>query len=194
MAGPDQTLDAPMGNHFEGMHDWMFATQTGAAMIGELDGSKGVDEDFVAKSFEGIGAYILGRNMFGPSRGPWIEDGWTGWWGPNPPYHRPTFVLTHHPRSSMAMDGGTTFHFLTTGVHDALAQACAAAGDGDVRVVGGAATLREFLSEGLIDTMHITIVPKLVGDGERLFEGRIPYKCIRTVPSGNVLHVEFERS
>ena len=193
MAGPGQRLDAPFGDHFKGMHDWMFATQTGAAMIGEHGGSEGVDESFVAKSFEGIGAYILGRNIFGPSRGPWIDDGWTGWWGPNPPYHRPTFILTHHPRSSIAMDGGTTFHFVTGGVHDALARARAAAADDDVRVVGGAATLRAFLSEGLIDTMHITMVPKLVGEGERLFEGPIPYKCIRTVPSGDVLHAEFER-
>ena len=193
MAGPNQTLESPMGDHFEGMHDWMFATKTGATMIGGL-GNQGVDEDFVAKSFEGIGAYILGRNMFGPSRGPWVDDDWTGWWGPTPIYHRPTFILTHHPRSSIEMEGGTTFHFVTDGVHDALAQASAAAGNEDVRVVGGAFTLREFLTEGLIDTMHITVVPKLVGEGERLFEGRIPYKCVRTVPSGNVLHAEFERA
>ena len=171
----------------------MFTTKTGATMIGGV-GNEGVDEDFVAKSFEGIGAYILGRNMFGPSRGPWIDDGWTGWWGSNPTYHRPTFILTHHPRSSIEMEGGTTFHFVTGGVHDALEQASAAAGNEDVRVVGGASTLREFLSEGLIDTMHIAMVPTLVGEGERLFEGRIPYKCVRTVPSGNVLHAEFERA
>ncbi len=184
-----------MGDNFEGMHDWMIATRTGAAMFGEPAGSDGVDEDFVARSFEGIGAYILGRNMFGPSRGPWIDDGWTGWWGPNPVYHRPTFVLTHHPRSSIPKEGGTTFHFVTGGVHDALEQARAAAiGVGDVRVIGGAATLREFLSEGLVDTMHIAIAPKLVGEGERLFEGRIPYKCVRTLPSGNILHAEFERT
>ena len=193
LAGPNQSLERPMGEHFDGMHDWMIATRTGAALFGGQDGTTGVDEDFVARSFEGVGAYIFGRHMFGPSRGPWTDDGWTGWWGPNPPYHRPTFVLTHHPRPSIPMEGGTTFHFATDGIHDTLDRAFAAADGGDVRVVGGAATLHEFLREGLVDEMHLVFVPALVGEGERLFAGPIPYRCERTVPSGNVLHALFSR-
>ena len=190
LAGPGQSLERPMGEHFEGMHDWMFATRTGAAMLGKERGSTGVDEDFVAESFDGIGAYILGRNTFAPSRGPWIDDGWSGWWGPNPPYHRPTFVLTHHVRAPIPMEGGTTFHFVTGGARDALAQASDAADGGDVRVIGGAATIREFLREGLVDEMHVVFVSKLVGDGERLFDGPIPYRCANTAwntsPEGTV--------
>jgi dihydrofolate reductase len=145
----------------------------------------------------GMGAWILGRNMFGPIRGPWPDESWTGWWGPNPPYHAPTFVLTHHEREPIPMEGGTTFHFATQGIDDALERAFAAAGGRDVRLVGGAATVRQYLSAGLIDELHLAVVPMLIGQGERVFPESSPppgYTCVEHTATPSVIHLSFERS
>src|SRR5687768_682723 len=170
-AGPSQTLEAPLGVGGEALHEWFFPTRTFRQMVGEDGGTTGIEEAFAARGLENIGAWILGRNMFAPSRGAWPNDGWKGWWGDNPPYHVPVFVLTHHARPSITMEGGTTFHFVTDGIHSALRQARDAASGKDVRVGGGAATIRQYLQEGLIDEMHVAISPILLGSGEPLFTG-----------------------
>ena len=170
-AGPDQSLKTPLGVGGEGLHQWMFPTRTFQKMLGKPDGETGVDDDFARKSMEGVGAWIMGRNMFAHSRGPWTDDGWKGWWGDDPVYHCPVFVLTHHARPPIEMKGGTTFHFVTEGIQSALTQAKAAAGPKDVRVGGGAATVRQYLQAGLVDEMHMVVSPVLLGKGERLFEG-----------------------
>lgn len=195
-AGTDQRLEEPFGDHTEGLTDWMFATRSGNEMLGLAGGEENEDDHYVAHSFDGIGAVILGRNMFGTSRGPWTDDGWVGWWGPNPPYHAPTFVLTHHPREPIPMEGGTTFHFATDGIDDALARAFAAADGQDVRLMGGAASVRQYLAAGLIDELHIVLVPMLIGRGERIFPESSPppgYACVEHTATPAVVHLRFER-
>jgi dihydrofolate reductase len=166
-------------------------------MFGSGDGTTGIDNDFAARGFAGIGAWIIGRNMFGPIRGPWPDDTWKGWWGDTPPYHTPVFVLTHHPRASITMDGGTTFHFVTDGIHDALQRATEAANGRDVRLGGGVATIRQYLRAGLVDEMHLAISPTLLGSGEHLFAGidaaKLGYRCTEHVPTPDATHVVLTR-
>jgi dihydrofolate reductase len=188
-AGPDQNLANPLGVGGEALHGWVFDTKTFQRLhgdfVGDLIGDKvgrgGVDDQFAARSFENVGAWIMGRNMFGPVRGPWPDDSWKGWWGDNPPYHVPVFVLTHHARAPIAMAGGTTFHFVTDGIEAALARAKDAAQGKDVRLGGGVATVRQYLAAGLIDELHLAISPVLLGRGEHLFAGidtvRLGFKC-----------------
>lgn len=199
VAGPDQGPDTPLGTGGAALHEWVFATRTGRGMItGESGGSTGIDDEMVAAGFTGIGATIMGRNMFGPVRGPWTDDEWTGWWGPNPPYHHEVFVLTHHPRAPLAMEGGTTFHFTDAPIAEVRDRALDAAGGADVRLGGGAATIRQFLRAGLVDSLQYTIVPALLGRGEPLFDPADPvsdrYRCTRSVSSDDaVAHLVLER-
>jgi dihydrofolate reductase len=202
-AGPDQSVDNPMGVGGNRLHEWVFATRTGQQMIGQgSGGSTGVDDDFIAAGFTGIGATVMGRNMFGPIRGSWDTPGaeaWTGWWGPEPPFHHPVFVLTHHARPPVEMAGGTTFHFVTDGIEAALARAVEVAGDQDVRLGGGVATVQDYLRAGLVDDLHIVVVPVLLGRGERLFDhlegspkwGPDQYECVEFVTSPAVAHLRF---
>jgi len=172
-AGPDQDLQNPMGVGAMGLHQWVFPTRSFNAMHGGggEGGETGIDNDFSVTAMENLGAWILGRNMFGPVRGPWPNDDWKGWWGPNPPYHVPVFVLTHYPRAPLEMEGGNIFHFVTGGIEEALTRAKHAAGDKDVRVGGGAATVRAYLGAGHIDDMHVALSPVMLGKGENLFAG-----------------------
>ena len=170
-AGPRQSEKDPLGVGGEELHGWIIPTRAFKAMSGGKDGTTGVDDDYTRRGNENLGAWILGRNMFGPIRGPWPDNRWKGWWGPNPPYHVPVFVLTHHPRESVQMEGGTTFHFVTGGMHEALERAKQAAGDRDIRIGGGAETIRQYLRAGLIDEMHLAIAPVLLGSGEHLLSG-----------------------
>lgn len=200
-AGPDQALENPMGVGGMALHQWVFGTKTfqrmhadfAESLINGQPARGGVDDDFAARSFENLGAWIMGRNMFGPIRGPWTDDEWKGWWGNNPPYHCPVFVLTHHARASITMEGGTTFHFVTDGIHTALERAKAAAAGKDVRVGGGAATVRQYLSAGLLDELHLAIAPALLGRGEPLFAGldlpSLGYRCTEQVASETATHV-----
>jgi dihydrofolate reductase len=196
-AGPNQDLANPLGVGGVALHEWAFATRTFRKMFGQEGGSEGVDNDFAARGFANVGAWILGRNMFGPVRGPWPDEAWKGWWGDNPPYHTPVFVLTHHARAPIAMAGGTTFYFVTEGSDAALARAREAAGDKDVRLGGGVATIQEYLRAGRIDEMHLAISPVLLGSGERLFQGvdlkRLSYAVSERVPSEKALHVVLTR-
>jgi len=196
-AGRNQRMDQPFGDNTEGFTDWMFATRTGREMIGLEGGEEGVDHHLVARSFENVGATILGRNMFTVSRGPWTDDGWEGWWGPNPPYHAPTFVLTHHQRDPIPMEGGTTFHFATGGIEDTLERAFAAAEGKDVRLMGGAASVSQYLAAGLVDELHLVLVPMFIGEGERILPVGSPppgLTCVEHVATRNVVHLRFERS
>jgi len=168
-AGPDQSLENPLGIGGPQVFKWQFATQAHHKMTGQPGGETGMDNDFVNRGFENVGAWILGRNMFGPVRGPWPDDSWKGWWGDNPPYHVPVFVLTHHARASITMEGGTTFHFVTDGIHSALDQATKAAQRKDVRLGGGASTIQQYLRAGLIDELHLVSSPVLIGSGESIF-------------------------
>ena len=170
-AGPEQSLEHPLGRGGEALHEWMFGTRFFKTMIGEDGGSEGVDQAYADRAMSGFGAFILGRNMVGPVRGPWPDDSWTGWWGANPPYHAPTFVLTHHPRDPIVMEGGTTFIFVTEGIEAALEQARAAAGDLDVKIGGGVETVRQYLRAGLIDELHFALSPVVLGQGEAMFTG-----------------------
>jgi dihydrofolate reductase len=170
-AGPDQSLDTPLGKGGESLHGWMIPTRTFQAMFKREGGTRGVDDDFTARGTANLGAWILGRNMFGPVRGPWPDENWKGWWGDEPPYHTPVFVLTHHSRKPLAMKGGTTFHFVTGGIETALKQAVEAAGGKDIRLGGGAATIRQYLRARLVDEMHVAVSPVLLGGGEPLFAG-----------------------
>lgn len=170
-AGPGQSREEPLGRNGESLHQWFFPTPTFRAMRGEAGGTTGVDADFARLAMEGFGAHILGRNMFGPVRGPWPDDSWRGWWGENPPYHVPTFVLTHHARAPLEMEGGTTFHFVTGGIGEALDRAREAAGDLDVKIGGGVSTLRQYIAAGLLDEIHLAVSPVLLGRGEALFAG-----------------------
>ena len=170
-SAPNQSRENPFGEEGIAIMDWALATRTFRTMFGNEGGTTGIDDTFAAKADEGVGATIMGRNMFGPIRGPWINDEWKGWWGPNPPYHHPVFVLTHYPRQSIPMEGGTTFHFVTEGIEIALKKAFDAAKGKDVRIGGGATVVRQYLRAGLIDELHLVITPKLLGAGERLFDG-----------------------
>ena len=192
-AGPNQDLANPLGVGGMALHEWAFATHTFRQMHGQEDGSPGTDEQFAARGFHNIGAWILGRNMFGPVRGPWPDDSWKGWWGDNPVYHCPVFVLTHYPRASLTMEGGTTFHFVTDGIHAALERANEAAKGQDVRLGGGVSTIQQYLRAGLIDEMHLAISPVILGAGEQLFAGidaaKLGYHCTEHVPTANATHV-----
>ena len=170
-AGPDQDLNNPLGVGGSGLGQWFYPTRVFQKMMGKDDGETGVDNDFAEASMQGVGAWIMGRNMFGPVRGPWPDEEWKGWWGPNPPYHVPTFVLTHHPRPPLEMEGDNVFHFVTGGIEEALSRARAAAGDKDIRIGGGADTIRQYLKAGHIDEMHVVLSPVLLGQGEPLFAG-----------------------
>ncbi len=181
------------------MHKWAFSTRTFQKTVMNAEGgATGVDDDFIREGFENVGAWILGRNMFGPVRGPWPDDQWRGWWGDNPPYHVPVFVLTHHARPSIEMAGGTTFHFVTDGIHKALERAKEAAGAKDIRIGGGPATIRQYLEAGLIDRLHLAIAPALLGGGESLLEGldlpSLGYQCEQFIPSEGVTHVVLKRA
>ena len=196
-AGPDQSLDNPLGVGGTQLHDWVFETRTGREMIGVDGGEGGLDDEFTAEGFRGIGATVMGRNMFGPIRGEWPDDAWRGWWGDEPPYHHPVFVLTHHPRGPIPMQGGTTFHFVDGGIEAALEQAFDAADGKDVRLGGGMSTIQQYLRAGLIDEMHVAIVPVLLGGGERLFDhldGGPAYECVEFVSSPAVAHVRLARA
>src|SRR5258708_34923436 len=192
-AGPRQRLEDPVGENGMELHQWAFATPTFRKMHGGEGGSLGPDEAFAARSMRGFGAWILGRNMFGPVRGPWPDESWRGWWGESPPYHVPTFVLTHHARPQLVMEGGTTFHFVTDGIHSALERARAAAGDRDVRIGGGVSTIRQYVRERLIDELHIAFSPVLLGRGEALFEGMdwraLGYRCVERASGEKATHV-----
>lgn len=191
-AGTDQSLENPLGVGGESLHDWMVTTRTFQETYGGEGGTTGKDDEFTARGFDNIGAWILGRNMFGPVRGSWPDDSWRGWWGDSPPYHTPVFVLTHHPREPVVMEGGTTFHFVTDGIHAALERARQAANGQDVRLGGGVATIRQYLQAGLIDEMHIAISPILLGSGEHLFANldtvALGYRCTEYVATAQALH------
>ena len=197
-AGPDQDLEHPLGVGGEALFDWAFATRTWQRMHGTGAGETGVDDDFAARGFENVGAWILGRNMFGPVRGPWPDERWRGWWGEEPPYHVPVFVLTHHPRPPLAMKGGTEFRFVTEGIHAALEQALAAADGRDVRLGGGVGTVREYLSAGLVDELHLAVRPVQMGSGEHLWKdldlAALGYECIKTVPGERATHVFLRKT
>ncbi len=192
-AGPNQSLEEPLGVGGEALHEWIIPTRTFQQLQGKEGGSTGVDDDFTQRGLANIGAWILGRNMFAPSRGPWPNDNWKGWWGHNPPYHTPVFVLTHHPRPPIEMEGGTTFHFVTDGIHAALQRAVDAAKGRDVRIGGGASTIRQYLQAGLIDEMHIAISPVLLGSGEHLLNGidalALGYACTEHAATPKAMHV-----
>lgn len=197
-AGPDQDLDNPLGVGGLALMDWFFATRTWQRMHGQTDGEDGVDEKMAARGFENIGAWILGRNMFGPVRGPWPEESWRGWWGEEPPYHVPAFVLTHHARPPLAMQGGTTFHFVTSGIEDALRRAKDAAGGMDVRLGGGVATVRQYLGAQLIDEMHLAVRPVLLGRGESLLAGldlpALGYAVAKVAAGERATHVVIRKA
>ncbi len=198
-AGLDQSLAHPLGIGGESLHGWALATRTfQQVLFGKNEGSTGVDDEFAARGHQNMGAWILGRNMFSPTRGPWLDDSWKGWWGKNPPYHCPVFVLTHHPRASIEMEGGTVFHFVTGGIHEALRLAREAAGDKDIRIGGGVSTIQQFLRERLIDEMHLAISPVVLGVGERLWDGidlvALGYECAQHVGTENATHVVFKRA
>ncbi len=197
-AGSDQSASAPMGIGGEKLSAWLWETEFGQSMIGKFGGSAGVDNEWLRRGEANIGATVMGRNMFGPIRGDWPDDSWLGWWGDEPPYHHPVFVLTHFPRADIVMAGGTTFHFVTDGLEDALAKATEVAGGKDVRISGGVATVREALRKQLADELHICIVPVLLGAGEQLWEnlGAWPegYLCDKLQSSDSVAHLHFTRS
>jgi dihydrofolate reductase len=196
-AGSNQDRDNPLGVGGEALHEWILPTHSFAEMQGSDAGELGIDDDFVARGTTNIGAWILGRNMFGPIRGTWPDDRWRGWWGENPPYHVPVFVLTHHARPVITMAGGTTFHFVTDGIQAALQRAREAANGQDVRLGGGASAIRQYLQAGLIDEMHIAIAPVLLGSGEHLFAGidtvALGYKCTEHVTTANATHFVLTR-
>ena len=196
-AGPRQDLQTPVGVRGPEMFAWFFQTDVFRKMHGQADGAQGVDNDFALRSFENVGAYILGRNMFGPVRGPWPDESWKGWWGDTPPYHTPVFVLTHHARAPLAMNGGTTFHFVTDGIESALWQAKDAARGKDVRIGGGTSVIRQYLTAGHIDEMHLALSPVLLGEGEHLFSGinlhALGMAVERTVAGENATQVVIKK-
>jgi dihydrofolate reductase len=192
-AGPHQGQDNPLGVGGEELHKWLLDTRTFRQLCGDGGGATGLDDDFAARGLHNIGAWILGRNMFGPIRGPWPDENWKGWWGENPPYHTPVYILTHHPRASITMKGGTIFHFVTNGIHEALKRARDAAEGKDIRLGGGVAVIQQYLHAGLIDEMHVAISPVLLGSGENLFAGanllKLGYQCTEHVPAPNTTHI-----
>jgi len=196
-AGPDQSLEQPLGRGGTSLHDWAWGTRTFRQMFGQDGGSTGIDDEFAVRGFRNVGAWILGRNMFGPVRGPWLDESWKGWWGDEPPYRVPVFVLTHHARAPLTMQGGTVFHFVTDGIEAALRSARQAAGDLDVRLGGGVATIRQYLRAGLVDEMHLAISPALLGSGEHLMEGidlpALGLRCTEHVPTAAATHVVLSR-
>jgi dihydrofolate reductase len=196
-AGPSQDLNNPLGVGGTDLHQWFFPTRTFQRLYGDGRGTTGIDDEFAARGFKNIGAWILGRNMFGPIRGPWPDMSWKGWWGDNPPYHVPVFVLTHHARPSIEMEGDTTFHFITGGIHEALDRARKAAKGRDVRIGGGPNTIQEYLREGLIDELHLVMAPVLLGQGEPFFAGvdlrTLGYACVEHVASEKATHVVLKR-
>ncbi|WP_026922616.1 dihydrofolate reductase family protein [Glycomyces arizonensis] len=196
-AGPGQSTHDPMGAGGERLHEWALRTRAGQEQFfGRCGGEDGIDDALWRRGDEGIGATIMGRNMFGPVRGPWPDESWTGWWGDEPPYHHPVFVLTHHARPPLAMEGGTVFHFVTDGIEAALERAFDAAGGDDVRLGGGPATVQAYLRAGLVDELHVAITPILLGGGERLFDGIGPglgYECVELVTSPSVVHARFRK-
>jgi dihydrofolate reductase len=196
-AGPNQSLQQPLGVRGEELHQWVFPTRRFQQMMGKDDGTLGIDNDFAERSFENIGAWILGRNMFGPVRGPWPDEEWKGWWGEEPPYHVEVFVLTHFPRASITMKGGTVFHFITDGIEAALDSAREAAKGKDIRIGGGTATIRQYLEKGLIDEMHLAFSPVVLGSGEHFFIGMdlpaLGFKQTETVVSEKAVHVVLKK-
>jgi dihydrofolate reductase len=198
-AGPDQSLANPLGVGGPLLHQWAFGTRgIRSRLFGQDEGSTGVDNGFIERGFENVGAWILGRNMFGPVRGVWPDDSWKGWWGDNPPYHVPVFVLTHHARAPITMDGGTVFHFVTDGIEAALARAKEAAGDRDVRLGGGVATIRQYLAAKLVDEMHLALSPVFLGSGEHLLAGidlpALGYRLAEHVAGEGTTHVVIRRA
>ena len=197
-AGPEQSLDDPLGRGATKVHEWFHPTRTFKRMVlGQDGGTTGVDDEFAARSFENVGAWILGRNMFGPVRGDWGDKEWKGWWGDNPPYHVPVFVLTHHAREPLEMEGGTIFYFVTDGIQAALERARDGAQGRDVRIGGGVSTIRQYLEAQLIDELHLALAPALLGAGENLFEGlnlpALGYVVVRRAASEAAMHVIVER-
>ena len=200
-AGPDQNLDNPLGKRGEELHTWFFPTKVFQSMDGGGEGAngvEGVDNDFAARSFNNLGAWIMGRNMFAPNRGPWPNDGWKGWWGENPPYHVPVFVLTHHKREPLTMEGGTTFYFITDGIESALDKAKKAANGKDIRIGGGVSTVRQYLQAGHIDEMHLAVSPVFLGKGENLFAGidlpKLGFNDIKTVNGNGATHLIIKKN
>lgn len=197
-AGPNQDLQNPLGQNGKILHEWFFPTLTFKKMIGQPGGTTGVDNQFASRGFDNIGANIMGRNMFGPVRGPWTDEDWKGWWGSNPPYHSPVFVLTHHARKPIEMEGGTTFYFVTDGIESALKQAQKVAGGKDIRLNGGVSVIRQYLSKGLVDSMHLAVSPKILGAGENLFAGldllKLGYAVKESVAGENTTHVIIEKA
>ncbi|WP_327085034.1 dihydrofolate reductase family protein [Nonomuraea sp. NBC_01738] len=194
--GPGQRMDAPFGDGVDGLHDWMFATRNAREQHEMEGGEEGMDNERVALYTENIGATIMGRNMFGPQRGAWEDHSWSGWWGPNPPYHNDVFVMTHHVRPALVMEGGTTFHFVDDTPEAVLERAVAAAGGRDVLLAGGAKTIQQYLRAGLVDDLHLVVAPLLAGAGERLFDGvgGLPgYEVAEMVSSAAVTHVHLRR-
>jgi dihydrofolate reductase len=196
-AGPEQSLQDPLGKRGTELHRWMFGTRMFKAMVGKDGGTEGVDNDYAHRAMAGFGAFILGRNMFGPVRGEWPDESWKGWWGDNPPYHAPTYVLTHYPRDPIVMEGGTTFYFVTDGIESALEQAKATAGDKDVKIGGGVSTVRQYLQAGLIDEMHFVFSPVMLGQGEAMFAGidlpALGFKVTETAATELATHVVLSR-
>lgn len=197
-AGPEQSIENPNGIGGLDIHEWLFPTATFQQLLhGKETGTTGIDNDFAARGVQNIGAWILGRNMFGPVRGPWPDEHWKGWWGENPPFHTPVFVLTHHARAPIAMAGGTTFHFVTEGIHAALDHARAAAGGMDVRLGGGVATIQQYLRAGLVNELHLAFAPVLLGSGESLFSGinmrSLGYQCVEHVATYKATHVVLRK-
>ena len=196
-AGPNQDIDNPLGVRGPELMEWFFATRAWKKMHGHPDGEIGIDNEIAEQGLSGIGAWILGRNMFGPVRGPWPDESWKGWWGEEPPYHVPVFVLTHHPRAPITMKGGTVFNFVTDGIHAALEQAKAAAGNRDIRLGGGVSTIRQFLQAGLVDELHLAIRPVLLGTGEHLLHDidlrALGYECWKSVSGERATHVFLKR-
>jgi len=197
-AGPDQSLQSPLGRGGGRLHQWLVETRTfKRGVMGQEGGKTGPDDEIAERAMANLGAWVMGRHMFAPSRGPWPDDGWRGWWGEEPVYHSPVFVLTHHARPPIEMKGGTTFHFVTGGIEEALYRAKDAAGERDVRIGGGASTIRQYLEARLIDDVHVAISPVLLGGGEPLFQGldlpALGYDVTERVPTENALHVRFAK-
>lgn len=197
-AGPNQNLENPLGIGGQDLHQWFYPTKTFQKNVfGKDEGTTGIDNDFAKRGFNNIGAWILGRNMFGPISGPWPDDNWKGWWGDNPPYHTSVFVLTNYPRKSIEMEGGTTFHFVTEGIHLALEKAFDSANGKDIRLGGGVNVIQQYLKEKLIDEMHIAISPVLLGSGENLYSGinmvSLGYKCVEQIATENATHIIIKK-
>jgi dihydrofolate reductase len=197
-AGPNQSQKEPLGVGGESLHDWIVNTRSWNKRHGREGGATGVDDDITAGGSTDIGAWIMGRNMFGPVRGAWPDESWRGWWGKNPPYHVPVFVLTHHERPPQEMEGGTVFHFVTDGIHAALERARQAAGDKDILIGGGASTIRQYLQAGLLDEMHFAVSPIMLGSGEHLLAGldlpALGYRVIECVPGERAVHYRIGRA